>query len=77
MSDSSAVKIMARPKTAPINKKLINVGKYELTGKLLGKGNFARVEEAVHKLLKVKVSAQNYYLTRNGLPKMNQTDQSY
>ncbi|XP_044735404.1 serine/threonine-protein kinase SIK1-like [Chrysoperla carnea] len=49
---------MARPKTCPIptNKKLVSIGKYDLTGKLLGKGNFARVEEAVHRYLKTKVA---------------------
>ncbi|XP_050308531.1 serine/threonine-protein kinase MARK2-like [Anthonomus grandis grandis] len=32
------------------------VGNYRFTGRLLGKGNFARVEEAVHTMLSVKVA---------------------
>lgn len=36
-------------------RKLVNVGNYRLTGKRLGKGNFARVEEAVHSVLNTKV----------------------
>lgn len=37
-------------------RKLVSVGNYRLTGKRLGKGNFARVEEAVHSVLNIKVS---------------------
>lgn len=39
-----------------LQKKLVNVGSYRLTGKKLGKGNFAKVEEAVHSVLNIKVS---------------------
>lgn len=31
------------------------IGQYKLTGTVLGKGHFARVEEAIHMLLNVKV----------------------
>ena len=34
---------------------LHQIGNYKCTGVLLGKGNFARVEEAVHKILKIEV----------------------
>lgn len=34
--------------------RLVSVGNYEMT-RLLGRGNFARVVEAVHSILKVKV----------------------
>lgn len=37
-------------------KKKVSVGPYRFTGKILGKGNFARVEEAVHGILNIKVS---------------------
>lgn len=37
------------------NRKVLTVGNYRFTGKLLGKGTFARVEEAVHNVLNVKV----------------------
>ncbi|XP_057654176.1 serine/threonine-protein kinase MARK2-like [Diorhabda carinulata] len=37
-------------------KKLVSVGNYIFTGNTLGKGNFARVEEAVHTILNVKVA---------------------
>ncbi|KAL1505611.1 hypothetical protein ABEB36_005136 [Hypothenemus hampei] len=40
----------------PKGKKLYVVGSYRFSGKLLGKGNFARVEEAVHTMLNVKVA---------------------
>lgn len=36
-------------------KSLVRVGKYQILGPL-GKGNFARVEEAIHTVLGVKVS---------------------
>lgn len=36
-------------------RKPITVGNYRFTGKRLGKGNFAKVEEAVHSALNVKV----------------------
>lgn len=42
--------------TLPGNKKLVCVGSYRLTGHRLGRGNFARVEEALHTVLKTKVS---------------------
>lgn len=35
---------------------LVSIGNYRLTGNTLGKGHFARVEEAIHTLLNVKVS---------------------
>nr|XP_022908238.1 serine/threonine-protein kinase MARK2-like isoform X2 [Onthophagus taurus] len=37
-------------------RKVVNIGNYRLTGKRLGKGNFARVEEAVHSVLNTKVA---------------------
>ncbi|XP_072755707.1 MAP/microtubule affinity-regulating kinase 3-like [Anoplolepis gracilipes] len=40
---------------APAKKSLVRVGKYEMLGPL-GKGNFARVEEAIHTVLGVKVA---------------------
>ncbi|XP_070165896.1 MAP/microtubule affinity-regulating kinase 3-like [Polyergus mexicanus] len=40
---------------APANKSLVRVGKYQMLGPL-GKGNFARVEEAIHTVLGVKVA---------------------
>jgi len=42
----------------PTKKTLIHVGKYQMLGPL-GKGNFARVEEAIHTVLGVKVSVIN------------------
>ncbi|XP_030745729.1 SNF1-related protein kinase catalytic subunit alpha KIN11-like isoform X2 [Sitophilus oryzae] len=39
-------------------KKLLIIGNYRFTGRLLGKGNFARVEEAVHNILNVKVAVK-------------------
>lgn len=36
-------------------KKVFSVGPYRFTGRILGKGNFARVEEAVHAVLSIKV----------------------
>lgn len=42
----------------PAKKTLIRVGKYQMLGPL-GKGNFARVEEAIHTVLGVKVSVIN------------------
>lgn len=43
--------------------KVVSVRDFRFTGKKLGRGNFARVEEAVHTTLNVKVSCNsNYYL---------------
>lgn len=42
----------------PAKMTLIRVGKYQMLGPL-GKGNFARVEEAIHTVLGVKVSVIN------------------
>lgn len=42
--------------TLPGSRKPVCVGSYRLTGRRLGKGNFARVEEALHTVLKVKVT---------------------
>lgn len=39
-------------------RKIISVGNYKFTGKILGKGNFARVEEAYHELLGLKVAVK-------------------
>lgn len=36
-------------------RRIDSVGNYKLTGTVLGKGHFARVEEAIHMLLNVKV----------------------
>lgn len=36
-------------------KKVVSVGPFRFTGRILGKGNFARVEEAVHAVLNIKV----------------------
>lgn len=41
-------------------KKLVSIGPYRFTGKILGKGNFARVEEAVHGVLNLKVCESVY-----------------
>lgn len=43
---------------APAKKSLVRVGRYQMLGPL-GKGNFARVEEAIHTVLGVKVSVIN------------------
>jgi len=43
---------------APAKKSLVHIGKYQILGPL-GKGNFARVEEAIHTVLGVKVSVIN------------------
>lgn len=43
---------------APAKKSLVHVGKYQML-RPLGKGNFARVEEAIHTVLGVKVSVIN------------------
>ncbi|XP_055920913.1 uncharacterized protein LOC129952383 [Eupeodes corollae] len=40
------------------NKKLIKVGNYAMTGRVLGKGHFARVQEANHIHLNVKVAVK-------------------
>lgn len=45
-------------------KKLVRVGNYMMTGKVLGKGHFARVEEAVHGVLNVKVSGNSYLILK-------------
>lgn len=37
-------------------RRIVNVGNYRFTGKRLGKGNFAIVEEAVHSVLNMKVA---------------------
>lgn len=39
-------------------RKVVSVGNYRFTGRTLGKGNFARVEEAVHSVLNVHVSVK-------------------
>lgn len=36
-------------------RKIVSVGNYRFTGKRLGKGNFAKVDEAVHTVLNIKV----------------------
>lgn len=41
-------------------RKLVSVGNYRLTGKRLGKGNFARVEEAIHSVLNTKASEPHF-----------------
>lgn len=38
------------------NSKICMIGNYRFTGKRLGKGNFAKVEEAIHLNLNMKVS---------------------
>ena len=38
--------------------KIVQVGNYKFTGRRLGKGNFAKVDEAVHTFLNMKVSDQ-------------------
>lgn len=38
-----------------------SIGNYKLTGSVLGKGHFARVEEAIHMLLNVKVLDLKYF----------------
>lgn len=42
-------------------RKVVSVGNYRFTGKRLGKGNFARVDEAVHTVLNVKVGVFHYF----------------
>lgn len=37
------------------DRRIDSIGNYKLTGTVLGKGHFARVEEAIHTLLNVKV----------------------
>ncbi|XP_066259117.1 hormonally up-regulated neu tumor-associated kinase-like [Euwallacea similis] len=46
------------PQEVKQSKKLYVIGNYRFNGKLLGKGNFARVEEAVHTILNVKVAVK-------------------
>ncbi|XP_063905939.1 uncharacterized protein LOC135124645 isoform X2 [Zophobas morio] len=41
-----------------VKRKVVSVGDFRFTGRLLGKGNFARVEEAVHNILNVKVAVK-------------------
>ncbi|XP_044745608.1 MAP/microtubule affinity-regulating kinase 3-like [Coccinella septempunctata] len=43
---------------AMAKRKIASVGNYKFTGKILGKGNFARVEEAYHELLGIKVAVK-------------------
>lgn len=43
-------------------RKVVSVGNYRFTGKRLGKGNFARVDEAVHTVLNVKVGDSTFLL---------------
>lgn len=38
---------------------------FTLTGKTLGKGSFAKVEEAVHEVLKVKVGSRPIFFLKN------------
>jgi 5'-AMP-activated protein kinase, catalytic alpha subunit len=38
------------------DKRLVQVGNYRLTGRLLGKGHFGKVMEAVHNVLNVRVA---------------------
>lgn len=46
-------------------RKLVSVGNYRFTGKRLGKGNFARVDEAVHTVLNVKVKSFVLFIPGN------------
>ncbi|XP_076274726.1 uncharacterized protein LOC143205359 isoform X1 [Rhynchophorus ferrugineus] len=39
-------------------RKVVAIGNYRFTGRLLGRGNFARVEEAVHNVLNVRVAVK-------------------
>jgi serine/threonine protein kinase len=41
-----------------VKRKVVTVSDFRFTGRLLGKGNFARVEEAVHNVLNVKVAVK-------------------
>ncbi|XP_015837680.1 uncharacterized protein LOC661848 isoform X2 [Tribolium castaneum] len=45
-----------------VKRKVVTVSDFRFTGRLLGKGNFARVEEAVHNVLNVKLADNVYYL---------------
>lgn len=45
------------------NIRIDSIGNYKLSGTVLGKGHFARVEEAIHMLLNIKVSD---FLVDNG-----------
>uniref|UniRef100_A0A1B6F977 Protein kinase domain-containing protein n=1 Tax=Cuerna arida TaxID=1464854 RepID=A0A1B6F977_9HEMI len=54
---------MTREDPATENR-VVRVGNYRFTGKTLGKGSFATVEEAVHIRLKVKVSVKNINLLK-------------
>lgn len=44
-------------------RKVVSVGNYMFTGKKLGKGNFARVDEAIHTMLNVKVGKKLLLVT--------------
>lgn len=52
---------------APAKRSLVRVGNYQML-KPLGKGNFARVEEAIHTVLGVKVSVINSNRRERGEP---------
>lgn len=39
-----------------------SVGNYLMTGKVLGKGHFARVEEATHRIIGKKVTLSKYFI---------------
>lgn len=43
------------------NGKLHMIGNFRFTGKRLGKGNFAKVEEALHIHLNMKVGSSNFF----------------
>lgn len=46
-----------------------SVGNYLMTGKVLGKGHFARVEEATHRMIGKKVCSFLYFI--HGLARFN------
>lgn len=46
---------MTREDSGALETRPVQVGNYKFTGKILGKGTFATVEEAIHIHLKVKV----------------------
>lgn len=43
------------------DKKLTTIGAYNLTGKVLGKGNFATVYEGIHTTLGTKVDSNSVF----------------